>query len=110
MTAWAPCGARAVVVTTKVVIITGSPGSGYALGKEIADSGQLSIARATSPLSPGAGPATRTCPKQSSLIWKIFEFISEQRPWPWQRLASMDSGTCEPFSEHRRLHAFLHKD
>ena len=76
----------------------------------MADSGQLSMARATSAASSGSGSGTRTCPNPSSLTSNSFELISEQRPWPWQRLASMDSRTCEPLSYHLRLHAFLHKD
>jgi hypothetical protein len=30
------------------------------------------------------------------VISKIFGLTSEQRPWPWQRLESMDSGNCVP--------------
>ena len=67
------------------------------------------MARATSAASPGPGSGTRTCPRPSSVMSKIFGLTSEQRPWPWQRLASMDSGTCGPLSYHVRLHAFLHE-
>jgi hypothetical protein len=81
----------------------------YPAEKEIADSGQLSMARATSAASPGPGSGTRTCPRPSSVMAKIFGLTSEQRPWPWQRLASMDSGTCGPLSYHVRLHTFLHE-
>src|ERR1700720_3083661 len=81
----------------------------YAAEKGSADSGQFSTARLTSAASPGPGSGTRTCPTPSSLMSKIFGLISEQRPWPWQRLASMDSGTCGPLSYHVRLHAFLHE-
>jgi hypothetical protein len=67
------------------------------------------MARATSAMSSGPGSGTRTCPRPSSLMSNSFELISEQRPWPWQWLASMDSDKGQPFSRNLRMHAFLHE-
>src|SRR5580704_18712993 len=97
-----------MMLTTQVVSIPDFR-IGYPAEKEIADSGQLSMARATSAASPGPGSATRTCPRPSSVMSKIFGLTSEQRPWPWQRFESMDSGTCGSSGLASSLHTFLHE-
>src|SRR6185437_16799008 len=97
-----------LLVTTQVVSIARFPGSGYAAEKEIADSGQLSMARATSAMSSGPGSGTRTCPRPSSLTSNSFELISEQRPWPWQWLASMNSDKgAAPLTGSECMHFYM---
>jgi len=66
------------------------------------------MARATSAMSSGPGSGTRTCPRPSSLTSNSFELISEQRPWPWQWLASMNSDKgAAPLTGSECMHFYM---